>query len=176
MFGLTAGAVWVYFRSVTYHPQQLPYHLSVASLGFALATVFALLVQMTIVTSLPAFVVWAEFAAALAVPFFFAGITVSLALTRSPYPVGIVYGADLLGAAFGCLGALKTPERRRTCAPSASSGRPLVSLQLFDQPFRATSALRPSSPFTLLDAALQTGRSFRNRTHGVASCQFSLLR
>ena len=33
-------------------------------------------------------------------------IVVSLALTRSPYPVGIVYGADLLGAALGCLGAL----------------------------------------------------------------------
>ena len=110
MFGLTAGAVWVYFRSETYRPQQLSYHLSVASLGFALATVSALLVQLTIVTGLPAsvmsFVVWAEFAAALAAPFFFAGIAVSLALTRSPYPVGIVYGADLLGAALGCLGAL----------------------------------------------------------------------
>ena len=110
MFGLTAGAVWVYFRSETYRPQQLSYHLSVASLGFALATVSALLVQLTIVTGLPAsvmsFVVWAEFAAAVAAPFFFAGIAVSLALTRSPYPVGIVYGADLLGAALGCLGAL----------------------------------------------------------------------
>src|SRR5918994_7784407 len=110
MFGLTAGAVWVYFRSETYRPQQLSYHLSVASLAFALATVFALLVQLTIVTSLPAsvmsLVAWAEFAAALALPFFFAGIAVSLALTRSPYPVGMVYGADLLGAALGCLGAL----------------------------------------------------------------------
>jgi hypothetical protein len=110
MFGLTAGAVWVYLRSEAYRPQQLSYHLSVASLGFALATVFALLVQLTIVTSLPAsvmsLVAWAEFAAALALPFFFAGIAVSLALTRSPYPVGIVYGADLLGAALGCLGAL----------------------------------------------------------------------
>ena len=31
---------------------------------------------------------------------------VSLALTRSPYPVGQVYGVDLLGAASGCLVAL----------------------------------------------------------------------
>ena len=110
MFGLTAGAVWVYLRSEAYRPAQLSYHLSVASLGFALATVFALLVQLTIVTSLPAsvmsFVVWAEFAVALSLPFFFSGIVVSLALTRSPYPVGIVYGMDLLGAALGCLGAL----------------------------------------------------------------------
>ncbi len=110
MFGLTAGAVWVYFGSGANRPAQLPSHLSVASLGFALATVFAVLVQLTIVTSLPAsvmsLVVWAEFAIALSLPFFFSGIVVSLALTRSAYPVGIVYGVDLLGAALGCLGAL----------------------------------------------------------------------
>lgn len=110
MFGLTAGAVWVYLRSETYRAELLSYHLSVASLGFALATVVALLVQLTIVTSLPAslmsLVVWAEFAVALSLPFFFSGIVVSLALTRSPYPVGVVYGTDLLGAALGCLGAL----------------------------------------------------------------------
>jgi hypothetical protein len=110
MFGLTAGAVWVYLRSDDYRPEQFAFHLSVASLAFALGTVFALLVQLTIVTSLPAsvmsLVVWTEFAVALALPFFFSGIVVSLALTRSPYAVGIVYGADLLGAALGCLGAL----------------------------------------------------------------------
>jgi hypothetical protein len=54
MLGLTAGAVWVYLRAETFRPAQLSYHLNVASLGFALATVFALLVQLTIVTSLPA--------------------------------------------------------------------------------------------------------------------------
>ena len=42
----------------------------------------------------------------MSLPFFFSGIVVSLALTRSPYPVGVVYGVDLLGAALGCLGAL----------------------------------------------------------------------
>jgi hypothetical protein len=110
MFGLTAGAVSVYLHARTYRPEQLSYHLSVASLSFALTTVFALLVQLTIVTSLPAsvmsLVVWAEFAVVLALPFFFSGIVVSLALTRSTHPVGIVYGADLLGAALGCIGAL----------------------------------------------------------------------
>src|SRR3954471_22699221 len=110
MFGLTAGAVWVYLHSDTFRSEQLTFHVSVASLSFALATVFALFVQLTIVTSLPAsvmsLVAWVEFAVALALPFFFSGIVVSLALTRSPYPVGMVYGADLLGAALGCLGAL----------------------------------------------------------------------
>ena len=48
----------------------------------------------------------AEFALCLAVPFFFSGVVVSLALTRSPYPIGQVYGADLIGAATGCIGVL----------------------------------------------------------------------
>ncbi|MFL5323357.1 MAG: hypothetical protein ACJ8A4_03815 [Microvirga sp.] len=110
MFGLTAGAVWVYLRREASRPDELSYDLSVASLAFALATVLALLFQLTIVTSVPAsvmaFVVWVQFAVALSLPFFFAGVAVSLALTRSPYPVGVVYGVDLCGAALGCLAAL----------------------------------------------------------------------
>ena len=39
-------------------------------------------------------------------PYFFAGMAISLALTRSPWPVGLVYGVDLVGAATGCLLAL----------------------------------------------------------------------
>ena len=40
--------------------------------------------------------------AVMCAPYVFAGITVSLALTRSPFPVGLVYAVDLLGAALGC--------------------------------------------------------------------------
>ena len=39
---------------------------------------------------------------AMTVPYVFAGVAVSLALTRSPFPVSLVYGVDLLGAALGC--------------------------------------------------------------------------
>src|SRR5919109_1435307 len=53
-----------------------------------------------------AVLVWAVLALCMAVPFFFSGVIVSLALTRSPFPVGRVYGVDLLGAATGCLGVL----------------------------------------------------------------------
>ena len=51
-------------------------------------------------------VAWMELALCLAVPFFFSGVVVSLALTRSPFPIGRVYGVDLLGASSGCLGVL----------------------------------------------------------------------
>src|SRR5215211_2544905 len=45
MFGLTAGAVWVYLHQESYRSEQLSYHLCVASLGFALTSVLALLIQ-----------------------------------------------------------------------------------------------------------------------------------
>src|SRR6185437_15440633 len=53
-----------------------------------------------------AMLLWAKVIAALVPPYIFAGMAISLALTRSPWPVGLVYGFDLAGAAFGCLGAL----------------------------------------------------------------------
>ena len=36
-------------------------------------------------------------------PYVLAGMAISLALTRSPWPIGLVYGVDLIGAASGCL-------------------------------------------------------------------------
>ncbi len=110
MFGLTAGAVFVYLRADKFRPERMSYDLTVAALAFALATDLAVLVQLTLVTgaspSLTSLVAWAEFALCLAIPFFFSGVVVSLALTRSPYPIGQVYGADLIGAAIGCVGVL----------------------------------------------------------------------
>jgi hypothetical protein len=46
---------------------------------------------------------WLKLIVILATPYFFAGMAISLALTRSPWPVPLVYGVDLIGAATGCL-------------------------------------------------------------------------
>jgi hypothetical protein len=46
---------------------------------------------------------WFKLIVILATPYFFAGMAISLALTRSPWPVPLVYGVDLIGAATGCL-------------------------------------------------------------------------
>src|SRR5205814_5573346 len=110
MFGLTAVAVFVYLHKERFRPERLSYDLAVATLAFALTTDLAIVAQLTLVTgaspSLTSLMAWAEFALCLALPFFFSGVVVSLALTRSPYPIGKVYGADLIGAAMGCIGAL----------------------------------------------------------------------
>ena len=110
MFGLTAGAVWLYLRRERYTQETLSYHLSHYSMAFAVSIAASLLVQMTlspiVARSVSALWTWMELALCIAVPFFFSGVVVSLALTRSPFPIGKVYGVDLFGAASGCLGAL----------------------------------------------------------------------
>jgi len=110
MFGLTAGAIFVHLHKERFGLHRLSYDLTVSTLAFALTTNVAILLQLTLATgttpSLMSLIGWAEFALCLALPFFCSGIVVSLALTRSSYPIGKVYAADLIGAALGCIGAL----------------------------------------------------------------------
>jgi len=106
MLGMTAGAVWVYLRRDRFTPDRFSTLLSDTSLLTAVAMPASVLVQFTLITTLVPTVTsvlgWALLMAAMTVPYVFAGITVSLALTRSPFPVSLVYGIDLLGAALGC--------------------------------------------------------------------------
>jgi spermidine synthase len=110
MFGLTVGAVWVYLNGVRFTEKTLSYDLAYFSGLFGLATAICLAVQMTLApvmsSAMTTLWIWMELAVCLAIPFFFSGVVLSLALTRSPFRVGRVYGVDLLGAAIGCLGAL----------------------------------------------------------------------
>ena len=68
-------------------------------------------------TTVTALWTWLELSVVLAVPFHFAGVVISLALTRSPFPVGRTYAADMQGAGLGCLGVLVLLSK--TDAPSA---------------------------------------------------------
>ena len=110
MFGMTAGAVWLYRAGERHSERTLSHDLSYFSTGFAVTTALCLGVQLTLAPilnkSVASVLTWLQLAVCLAVPFFFSGVTVGLALTRSPFPIGRVYGVDLLGAASGCLGVL----------------------------------------------------------------------
>jgi len=121
MFGLTAGAVWVYLKRERFTVKTLAYDLAYFSGLFAFATAIGLGIQMTlapVITRIATtFWVWTELALCLSLPFFFAGVVISLALTRSPYPAARVYGVDLVGAAGGAVGALLLLEL--TDGPSA---------------------------------------------------------
>ena len=110
MLGMTAGSLLVYFKMDKITPDNMAGYLSRLSTGFALAVFVCFLVQLA--SPLPVVkigtvaIVWAKAIILLATPFVVSGIVVSLALTRSQYPVSIVYGVDLLGAATGCLAVL----------------------------------------------------------------------
>ena len=116
MFGLTAGAVWVYLKGDRFSGASLAQDLATFSSLFAVTMVVSLLIQVNLplsvirgelsVATLKAIIPWAIMVIAIAVPFFNAGVVVSLALTRSPFPIGRVYGVDLIGAAAGCPGGL----------------------------------------------------------------------
>src|SRR5215471_1017047 len=107
MLGLTAGALAVYFGRERFTTATLARDLTQVTLAFAGTTAGCFLLQMAsvaiTVTWATTVVVWLKLIVLLAVPFFFAGMAVSLALTRSPFPVGVVYGVDLTGASCGCL-------------------------------------------------------------------------
>jgi hypothetical protein len=51
------------------------------------------------VTSGMMVLLWLKLIVSILPPYVFTGMAVSLALTRSPWPVGQVYGVDLIGAA-----------------------------------------------------------------------------
>jgi spermidine synthase len=107
MFGMTAGALHVYRSRATYTRENLERHLARYSLWYALSIAICAGLQMASVAAYMqgavVLFIWAKMIILLAVPFFFAGMAVALALTCSNRPVGIIYGVDLAGAASGCL-------------------------------------------------------------------------
>jgi hypothetical protein len=110
MFGMTAGALVTQMRPDLFDRNQIPNRLAQATFAMAVSTPLALIILLAIpleislaVQTLFSFLL---VSAVMAVPFFFSGVAVCLSLTRSAFPVGRVYFADLLGAAVGCLGAV----------------------------------------------------------------------
>jgi hypothetical protein len=110
MFGLTAGAVWVYVCGDRFSGATLSSDLSVLSAAFGISCAASGLMQTTIAPitepSLSGALVWGHLALWISLPFFFSGSAVSLALTRSPFRIARVYAVDMAGAALGSLGVL----------------------------------------------------------------------
>src|SRR5581483_9860447 len=96
-------------KGARFSAKTLSYDLAYFSGLFAFSTAIGLAVQMTlapIITRLfTTLWIWTELALCLSLPFFCAGVVLSLALTRCSFAVAKVYGVDLLGAAAGAIGA-----------------------------------------------------------------------
>jgi len=110
MLGMTVGAVWVYLWRERFESAPLPVTLSNFALLTAVAMPASVIAQFCLITapalSLTTLISWSLLLGAMAVPYVLSGVVVSLALTRSPFPAGQVYGVDLLGAALGCIAVI----------------------------------------------------------------------
>ncbi len=107
MFGLTVGGLLV-FRFPRWFPDdRLPTHLARHALALAGATLAAFVLHLRIRFRMDGSwqgnLALAATYVTIAVPFVFAGVVLSLALSRFPRRVGQLYAADLLGSAAGCL-------------------------------------------------------------------------
>jgi spermidine synthase len=106
MFGMTAGAIFVQLRPGRFSEEQISRRLTQASLGMAISLPVCLLMMLAIpidtFVSLESLFSYLLFSTIIAVPFFFSGIVVCLSITRTRFPIGATYSADLVGAATGC--------------------------------------------------------------------------
>jgi len=106
MLGMTAGAVIVFVSPERFPDRLVPARLAQSALGFAASIPFAVTLALSLplepVTDLMTFSALLLIGGVLALPFVLAGVALTLALTRSALPTGLVYGVDLIGAASGC--------------------------------------------------------------------------
>jgi hypothetical protein len=109
MLGMAAGAVLVFVAGDLFSQERATRSLPVAALLFAAALPISHIANLTIPFPSVRGGAPAELAAlaiatlALTIPFVLSGIVVTIALTRTRAPVGWLYGADLVGAAMGCI-------------------------------------------------------------------------
>src|SRR5258708_26887246 len=121
MLGLTGGALIVYYKLDHVNPRNVNAFLSRTSTAFALSVAACFALELA--SPLPSLawatyiVLWFKAIVLLAAPLPIGGIAVSLALTRSGFPIGITYGVDLLGAATRFLPSLAL----LTCIDAASA-------------------------------------------------------
>ena len=107
LFGLSASGVYVYVMRHRFERTSTASLLASHSLLFAAATVLALAALVRIRVGLnfsySNLVKMIAIYTLAALPFFTGGAVISLAITRLRARVNVVYGADLIGAAGGCL-------------------------------------------------------------------------
>ena len=107
MLGMTAGATMVYVRPERFTKETFSENLTKSCISFALVVPIALivlcLVPLTAFMTVMSIFAMLLVTGACSVPFYFAGIAITLILTKCDLPIGKLYAADLAGASFGCL-------------------------------------------------------------------------
>jgi spermidine synthase len=107
LFGLSASGVYAYLRRRALDRQPTETLLARQSLIFAISTIVALFALVRLRVGLnysPSnLALMLTIYALAAIPFFTGGLVLTLAISRLATRINVVYAADLIGAALGCL-------------------------------------------------------------------------
>jgi len=107
MFGMAAGALRVYLGGEVFEGERAAAQLRTYALMLAIAIpvchIANLVIRIPSGASAVTIAALSMATLALAIPFYFSGVIVTIALTRVKAPVGLAYSVDLAGAAFGTL-------------------------------------------------------------------------
>jgi hypothetical protein len=167
MLGMAAGAVRVFLSKDLQNNDEAMRRLPALTEAFAVSVAVSHLICLCIpIPALNRFSVMevvaiAAVTAVLAVPFFFSGMVVTIALTRTSAPVGRLYAWDLAGAAAACVAVV----------PLLDSGRfNVTSLCLLAAAIAAAGAFC----FSLLQSELPP-RARRSRRVGIRPAAIALV-
>lgn len=117
MLGMAGGAVIVFSGGAAFAPDRVSRMLPGMTAAFALLIALSHVANLTIPipgitsASLQEMAPLGISTLVLTLPFVASGIVVTAALTRTGGPIGWLYGADLLGAACGCLAVVAVLDR-----------------------------------------------------------------
>ena len=109
MLGMAAGAVFVFAGGEWFSPERARRLLPPITIALALSLPLSHITNLLIPFPIVRLGTAREIAGVaistlvLTVPFVISGVAVAIALTRTSNRVGLLYGADLVGAAMGCL-------------------------------------------------------------------------
>jgi hypothetical protein len=109
MLGMAGGAVFVFLRTAAFSPaharEALPRYCTWLAVSIPISHFLNLIIPIPLLERFAVMEIIAITLSTivLAVPFFLAGIVVTLALTKTGAPIGRLYAADLAGAALGCV-------------------------------------------------------------------------
>lgn len=115
MLGMTAGATTVYLNKERIERRDLSETVALACMAYAFVLPVVLLllclVPINMEPSLMPVFSLLLITALCTLPFYFAGIALSIVLTKFDLPIGKLYAIDLIGAALGCLFVLGGLEK-----------------------------------------------------------------
>jgi hypothetical protein len=128
MLGMAGGAVLVFVGGDLFAPARAVRLLPGAALALAVAIPISHLANLAM--PMPGVRGFAPSEIAglgiatlvLAIPFVISGVVVTLALTRTAAPIGLLYGADLVGAAAGCFAIVWLLDRSDITSTAFATG------------------------------------------------------